>query len=108
MSKHIMKGVIQMASPSARACHSPLRAAEMVFTWPRAPASGMEESDISLVSMPEVARTGVRCVGCVGRWELVTIPLLLELLELIGLVVVGVLLDVVEVLELEVAVVGRW
>lgn len=97
-----------MASPSARACHSPLRAAEMVFTRPRAPASGMEESDISLVSMPEVARTGVRCVGCVGRWELVTIPLLLELLELIGLVVVGVLLDVVEVLELEVAVVGRW
>jgi len=91
----------------------PLRAAEMVFTWPRAPESGLEESVISLVSMPEVARTGGRCVGCVGRWLLVTIPLeLLELLlELIGLVVVGVLLEVVVLvveLEEEIAVVGRW
>jgi len=63
--------------------------------------------------MPEVARTGGRCVGCVGRWLLVTIPLeLLELLlELIGLVVVGVLLEVVVLvveLEEEIAVVGRW
>jgi len=59
----------------------PLRAAEIVFTWPRAPESGLEESVISLVSMPEVARTGGRCVGCVGRWLLVTIPLAEPIVE---------------------------
>lgn len=79
----------------------------MVLTWPSAPESGLEESVISLVSMPEVASG-----RCVGRWLLllVTMPLLLLLPIVVGVLLGWTVVVVVELEleELDIAVVGRW